>query len=238
MTRQLPLDLSVRDRPSFENFWAGENGTAFEAARSLAAGHVGPLYLFGPEACGKTHLLVAVARAAQGRGPCAFLSLASAPPAAWEGLVDLPQESVVCVDDMDALADHADGERRLFVLFEALAPRRRIVLAGRSNPAGLAVSRDDLRTRLASGPIVAMQRLSDEAKAQALRHRASLRGLSLNDAASAYLLAHGPRDPRALFLLLEDLDRETLADGRRLTIPYLRAMLARDSGLEPGDSGS
>ncbi len=234
MTRQLPLDLSVRDHPSFENFWAGDNGTALEAARGLATGRAGPLYLFGPKACGKTHLLAAVAREVQGSGPCAFLSLAHAHPTAWEGLVDLPQDSVVCIDDMDALADHADGERRLFVLFEALVPHRRIVLAGRSNPAGLGLSRDDLRTRLASGPIVAMQRLSDEAKAQALCHRAALRGLSLNDAASAYLLAHGPRDPRALFELLEDLDRETLADGRRLTIPYLRTVLAR----APGNSGS
>ncbi len=227
MTRQLPLDLSVRDRPSFENFWAGDNGAALAAARALAAGRAGPLYLFGPEGCGKTHLLAAVARAVQGGGPCAFLSLAHTSAMTWESLADLPPESTVCIDDMEALAGHADGERRLFVLFEALAPARRIVLAGRSNPAGLSVARDDLRTRLGSGPIVAMRRLSDEAKAQALRHRAKLRGLHLNDAACAYLLAHGPRDPRALFALLEDLDRETLADGRRLTIPYLRAVLAR-----------
>ena len=227
MTRQLPLDLAVRARPSFENFWAGDNGEALAAARALAQGRAGPLYLFGPEGCGKTHLLAAVARALQGSGPCAFLSLAHASAMSWETLADLPPGSTVCVDDMEALAGHADGERRLFVLFEALAPARRIVLAGRSNPAGLSVARDDLRTRLGSGPIVAMRRLSDEAKAQALRHRAALRGLQLNDAACAYLLAHGPRDPRALFALLEDLDRETLADGRRLTIPYLRAILAR-----------
>ena len=227
MTRQLPLDLSVRDRPSFENFWAAENGAALAAARALAQGRPGPLYLYGPEGCGKTHLLAAVARAVEGGGPCAFLSLAHISPMGWQSLADLPPDSTVCVDDMEALAGHADGEQQLFVLFETLAPARRIVLAGRSNPAGLSLVRDDLRTRLASGPIVAMRRLSDEAKAQALCHRASLRGLHLNDAACAYLLAHGPRDPRALFALLEDLDRETLADGRRLTIPYLRAILAR-----------
>lgn len=227
MTRQLPLDLSVRDRPSFANFWAAENGAALAAARALAQGRPGPLYLFGPEGCGKTHLLAALARAVSESGSCAFVSLAHTSEAAWESLADLPPDSTVCVDDMEALARHVDGERRLFVLFETLAPARRIALAGRSNPAALSVARADLRTRLASGPVVAMRRLSDEAKAQALRHRASLRGLDLSDAASAYLLAHGPRDPQALFTLLEDLDRETLVDGRRLTIPYLRAILAR-----------
>lgn len=228
MMRQLPLDLSMRDRPSFENFWAAENGAALEAARKLAEGRPGPLYLFGPEACGKTHLLAAVARQVQETGgACAFLSFAHTPSAAWEGLADLPPDCTVCVDDMDALAGQGEGERRLFVLFEALAPARRLVLAGRSNPAGLPVVREDLRTRLASGPIVAMRRLSDEAKVQALRHRAGLRGLRLSDAAGAYLLTHGPRDPRALFALLEALDRETLADGRQLTVPYLRGILAR-----------
>ncbi|WP_298134691.1 DnaA regulatory inactivator Hda [Acidiferrobacter sp.] len=227
MTRQLPLELLARDRPSFENFWAADNGAALSAAQAVALGRPGPLYLFGPKGCGKTHLLVAAARAAQAHGPCAYLSLASLSPAAWEGVADLPHDSVACIDDVEALAGDAEGERRLFVLFEMLAPARRLVLAGRSNPAGLPVAREDLRTRLASGPIVAMHRLSDEAKAQAVRHRAALRGLHMGDAASRYLLAHGPRDPRALFALLEDLDRETLADGRRLTIPYLRAILAR-----------
>lgn len=223
---QLPLDIRVSDQPSFENFWAGENGSALETVRSVVKGGRGPVYLFGPEACGKTHLLAAAARLAGETGPCIYLSLDHVSDIQWEGLAEAPAEALVCVDDMDALGQHPDGERHLFVLFETLAPLRRAVFAGRSNPAGLGIFRDDVRTRLASGPVLAMRSLSDEAMAQAISYRAALRGLSLSAAASAYLLAHGPRDPRALFALLEQLDRETLADGRKLTIPYLRQVLA------------
>lgn len=220
--RQLPLDFRIRDKPSFENFWPGGNGAALEAAQLLAAGGAGPLYLFGPGGCGKTHLLAAAARAASEHGVCAYLSLMHASDAQWEGLADLPSTALLCVDEVDLIGTRPDWQHRLFVLLETLAPQRRVLLAGRANPAGLGIDRDDLRTRLASGPVLAMGALSDEAKAQVLQHRATIRGLSLNDASAAYLLTHGPRDPHALFVLLEQLDQATLADGRRLTIPYLR----------------
>lgn len=223
--RQLPLDLRIQDKPSFANFWPGTHDVVLKAAQALAGGGRGPLYLFGPSGSGKTHLLVAAVRAAAERGPCAYLSLADATDEQWEGLEDLPAAALLCVDDVDALGARRDWERRLFVLLEDLAPGRRVLFAGRTNPAGLALTRPDLRTRLASGPVLALPALSDEGKALALRHRAALRGLSLTAAAAAYLLAHGPRDLRALFVLLEQLDESTLADGRRLTIPYLRTIL-------------
>lgn len=223
--RQLPLDLRIQDKPSFANFWPGKNDIALKAAEALAAGGRGPLYLFGPSGCGKTHLLAAAARAAIEQGPSAYLSLTQASDAQWQGLEDLPATALLCVDELDALSGRPDWERRLFVLLEDLAPGRRALFAGRTNPAGLTLTRPDLRTRLASGPVLALPALSDEAKAEALRYRAAIRGLSLNAAAAAYLLAHGPRDLRALFVLLERLDESTLADGRRLTIPYLRAIL-------------
>lgn len=222
---QLPLDLRIQDTPSFENFWPQENDAALNAARFVASGGRGPLYLFGPGGCGKTHLLVAAARATIGEGGCAYLSLRHASLAQWDGLADVHSNALLCVDEVDVLRDRPEWEQRLFVLLETLAPLRRVILAGQANPAGLGLSRDDLRSRLASGPVLAMRPLSDEAKAQALRHRAALRGLLLSPAGAAYLLAHGPRDPRALFVLLEQLDKATLADGRQLTIPYLRAVL-------------
>ncbi|MHB8253161.1 MAG: DnaA regulatory inactivator Hda [Acidiferrobacter sp.] len=225
--RQLPLDLRIRDKPSFQNFWPGENAAALQASQALAVGGRGPLYLFGPGGCGKTHLLAAAAQAASEEGVCAYLALTQASEAQWEGLADIPSTALLCIDELDAVRTRPDWEHRLFVLIETLTPMRRILFAGRTNPAGLGIMRDDLRTRLASGPVLAMAALSDEAKAQALRHRALTRGLSLSAASAAYLLAHGPRDPRALFVLLEQLDQATLADGRRLTIPYLRVMLER-----------
>jgi len=228
MMHQLPLDLRVYDHPSFENFWPGKNAVALDLVRTLVAGAHGPLYLFGPEGSGKTHLLLAAARAAAERGAaCAYLSLAETSEAQWEGLVDIRSDAMVCIDDIDGLHAQPQWEHRLFVLLESLAPLRRIIFAGRSNPAGLALGRDDLGTRLASGPVLALRALSDEAKGEALRHRASIRGLSLSASAVHYLLTHGPRDLGALFHLLARLDQETLVDGRKLTIPYLRQVLAR-----------
>ncbi len=225
--RQLPLQFAVADKPSFANFWVGANAVAHAAARALAAGGRGPLYVFGPSGCGKTHLLVAAARDAGTNGPCRYLSLADTGEAAWQALADVPRDALVCLDDVQAAASCPEREGRLFALFEALSPARRILLAARANPAGLAWSREDVRTRLLSGPVLALQGLEDADKARAVQYRARERGLALSDASAAYLLAHGPRDLRALFVLLERLDHATLADGRSLTIPYLREVLSR-----------
>ncbi|MHB1565481.1 MAG: HdaA/DnaA family protein [Acidiferrobacter sp.] len=220
---QLPLDLRRVDGPSFANFWTAENEEVWQAVRAVALGGRGPLYLWGPTGCGKTHLLAAAARLAAEEGAALCLSLDRSEPV-WEAVADMPADALICVDGLDALAGNAVASHALFMLFETQAPHRRLLLAARVSPAALEVGRDDLRTRLASGPVMRMKTLTDEGKAAALIHRARERGLILDVDAARYLLTHGPRAPHALFALLDRLDIARAA-GARLTIPFLRAYL-------------
>lgn len=80
-----------------------------------------------------------------------------------------------------------------------------------------------------------LQPLDDEGKLRALQMRAERRGLALSDTVGRYLLAREARHPAHLFAILDSLDREALAAQRRLTIPLLRALMARaDSVPAPG----
>lgn len=224
--KQLPLDFTVPDAPSFTNFWVGDNGEALHAAQSLVTQGNGPLFLWGPAACGKSHLLKAAARAANDEFGCAYLSLNDTEAPVWQALGELPVLTTVCVDGVDPSLLNEDAQRALFVLFDTLGPRPRLILAARTNPAGLKIERTDLYTRLASGLVVRMNPLSDDAKIAALIYRADVRGLRLSHDSARYLLTHGPRDLTTLFQLLGRLDRAALADGRRLTVPFLRTVLA------------
>jgi DnaA family protein len=58
-----------------------------------------------------------------------------------------------------------------------------------------------------------------------LRLRAQRRGLQLDDAAIDWLLKRVDRDLVTLTVLLDRLDRESLAAQRRLTVPFLRQVL-------------
>ena len=68
--------------------------------------------------------------------------------------------------------------------------------------------------------------LSDRGLGVALRSRAKARGMVLNEAVSNYLVTHYPRDTRTLFKLLEMLDRQSLEAQRKLTIPFIKEVLA------------
>jgi DnaA family protein len=59
-----------------------------------------------------------------------------------------------------------------------------------------------------------------------LRLRAQRRGLELPEETARYLLRRVPRDLRSLCALLETLDVASLASQRRLTVPFIREVLA------------
>ncbi len=220
--RQLPLDLSLKDPPTFSNFWRGPNGESWAAARRLAEGGAGPLYLWGPDQCGKTHLLAAAARlVAEGGGSCGYVS--GEEPALWGSLAGLPADALVCVDRCECIAGNPDQERALFVLFETFVPHRRLLFAASGNPSTLPIVREDLRTRLASGPVIHMAAPTHEDLVSILVERAGHRGLELTPEGARYLLSRGPREPRLVIEELAGLDRAALAGRRRLTLPFLRA---------------
>src|ERR671930_2173395 len=63
--QQLPLAISPRPEPAFDNFVPGPNAEALARARELAAGTLGEriVYLWGEAGSGRSHLLAAAARA-------------------------------------------------------------------------------------------------------------------------------------------------------------------------------
>ncbi len=230
---QLALNLRLRDTSSFENFIAARNREAVErlqhAVHRLSRAPNSPsswLYLWGEPGTGKTHLLEAACRAAQEQGHAPlYLPLAEKANFTTALFEDIEQVSLVCVDDMDAIAGDAIWEAALFALYEHLrAYGGMLVMAARTSPAAIGLELADLATRLAAGLVYQLQPLSDKEKIAALRLRAQQRGLEMTEEVANYLLTRFPRDMHSLFALLDRLDIATLAAQRRLTIPFLRGL--------------
>lgn len=222
--QQLPLGLSLKDSATFAGFHPGGNGVLLEA---LAADE-SPLYLWGPTGSGKTHLLQAVCHAAAGRGEApAYLPLAQQATLAPQMLEGLERQAVVAVDDVQCIAGLPDWEEALFHLFNRLREERhRLVVAANCAPAGLGLQLPDLGSRLGWGPVFQLQPLDDAGKRAALQLRARQRGMELPDEVAGYLLRRSPRDMASLFALLQRLDQASLAAQRRLTIPFVRELIA------------
>jgi DnaA family protein len=202
--RQLPLELSARPAPAFDNFVAGENREALEAVRAMAAGTLAEpiVYLWGEAGSGRTHLLRAAERAAP---------------------------SLHVVDDVDAL--DAEGQQALFVAINEARNGRGAVLASGPCPPAALTLREDLRSRLGWGLVYQLRVLSDSGKREHLRSAARTRGLDLPEEVADYLLARLPRNLGSLNEVLERLDRLSLARQRALTIPLAREALG-EAGRE------
>lgn len=226
MSRQLALDLRLRDGSSFANFLAHGNEEATARLRALAAGREpGSVFLWGERGAGKTHLLEAACRAVQeGRGVPCYVPLATPglPPAVLE---HAERADLVCLDDVEAVAGSREWEAALFALVERVRGERGRLLATALGPPGaIGLRLPDLATRLAWGTVYQVRALDDAGKIAALRLRAKNRGIELPPEAARYILTRYPRDTVSLFALLERLDAAALASRRRVTVPFLRSL--------------
>lgn len=224
--QQLLLDLKPEQPPTLDNFVVGANGELVARLRGLRdTGSFEALYIWGPQGCGRSHLLEATAEAARGQRPVVFLQGTEA-----GAELTLAPGSLLVIDDVQALA--AEAQVALFRAFNAarflgLA----LLLAGGEPPLRLEL-REDLRTRIGQTLIYEIQALSDEEKAAALRRHAIERGMLMDAGVVHYLLRHGRRDLPSLMAMLNSLDRASLEQKRPPTLPLLRELMQTSLDLD------
>jgi DnaA family protein len=224
---QLALPISLADYAVFASFHAAGNETAVAHLEAIAAGVAGGgAWICGAAGTGKSHLLQATC-AAVGDGAVYLPAplLAGADPHALDGL---ESRRVILIDDIDRLVGDGDFERALFSLCNALqAQGGQLVVSASLAPRESGVQLPDLASRLSQLPVFRLRALADADRLQALRIRAALRGLELSEDAGRYLLTRSRRDMGSLYALLDTLDREALRAQRRLTVPFVREVLAK-----------
>ena len=229
---QLPLALRFPPDQRFEAFVAAPEG-ALAQLRALAHGEddmVVSVFIAGPAATGKTHLLLAACAEAEAAGRrTAYLPLAAAAGRLRDALDAFEHADVVALDGLEVVAGSRDDEVALFDAHNrARDAGRSLLYAARVGPDALELVLPDLRSRLSQCARIALEPLDDSGRADVLRLRAHRRGLQIDDAAIDWLLKRVDRDLVSLTTLLDRLDRESLAAQRRLTVPFLRQSLSRD----------
>lgn len=231
---QLPLGLELRDSARFDGFFAGPNREAVDSLRLAAAGQGESLvYIAGPAGMGKTHLLQAACHHAAGnRRASTYLpmqQLFELAPAVLEGM---EQMDLVCLDDVQLMAGDEAWEHGLFNLFNRLREAGgSLLVAGEQRPGLSGFCLPDLVSRLGWGVTYVLRPLDDADMLAALSCRAAGRGLELPEETASFLLKRIPRDPASVFNLLDRLDEASMIEQRRLTIPFVKSVLA---GLPAG----
>ena len=225
---QIPLFNQFHEGFRFANYFPGENARLIELIKEQVLKPNQPcLYLWGKAGVGKSHLLQAACSYAYQEQKTAvyipFSDHKNMDPGVLQGL---EQYSLICIDDLDAIAGQDSWELALFHLYNRASEHGAVMMFGAvKKPADIAIVLQDLASRLAWGTVWHVQELPDGDKLAALQLRAQQRGFSLPDEVGAYLMQRWPRDMHSLFVLLDKLDHASLAEQRKLTIPFVRQFL-------------
>jgi DnaA family protein len=234
--KQLTLRFGWRDGFTFSNYFAASNepavtflqqmlATNIDDPKSSAVEHFG--YLWGSTGSGKSHLLQAACQQVADVGlSVAYLPLSDPDFNKLEMFNELEQLSLVCIDDVQKVAGNTEMEEVLFHFYNRMREANKILLvAGDASPNALPIQLSDLSSRLSWGPVFHLQQLDDENKIAALHLRAEARGFDLPEEVAQFLIRRSPRDMASLFALLDKLDEASLAQHRKLTIPFVRDLI-------------
>ena len=218
MNQQLVLDLGHRSAHGVENFLVAPcNNDAVAWLDRWPDWPAPALAVYGPGACGKSHL----ADIWKNRSDARVIRAGQ--------LRELPPDQFVSgtrnviVDDAGPEID----ERVLLHLYNIIGERGgSLLLTSRIAPARWSIALADLRSRLAAAPAVAIGRPDDELIGAVLIKLFADRQIQLDGEVLAYVLARMERSFAAARSLVEALDRSALVAHRRITKPLAREVMA------------
>ena len=211
---QLPLALDHPPAYGRADFLVGAcNRDALAWIELWPAWPGGTLVLCGPAGSGKTHL----AHVWAARAGAATVQARGIDPEAVGG-AHLAIEAV----------DEADDDARLLHAVNRAVEAGCHVLATARVPPGRWRSRlADLASRLRAAQTAALGRPDDELIAAVLEKQIRDRRLAASDGVVAYLLRRMERSFEAAGRVVAEADALALAERRRVTIPLVRRILAR-----------
>jgi DnaA family protein len=229
---QVPLQFEFQSNQTFASFFFGNNAEIIGQLQALAGeGLEQQIFLWGDSGSGKSHLLQACCQQAKtlGKDPfyLAFAEDKLPAPALLEGLEEM---ELVCLDDVQHVAGDGEWQQALFNFYNLHRQNNhKLLLAADCPPKYLPFELPDLKTRMGWGLTLKIQPLRDDQLIEALNHRAHFLGFDISASVGRFLLNHYVHDLPALWLLLEKIDHATLAAQRKLTIPFLKQILAEET---------
>lgn len=228
---QVPLAFEFQANQTFASYFAGGNAEIVTQLQALAdQGHEQQIFVWGEAGCGKTHLLQACCQAAKSNGKEPFylkFGQQLPDPGLLEGLEEM---DLVVFDDLQNIAGNDDWELALFAFYNSHRQNgHKLLLAADCPPKFLPIILPDLKTRMSWGLTLKIHQLSDHEMLEALQVKARHLGFDLSPLVGRFLLNHYVHDFPALWQLLKKIDHATLAAQRKLTIPFLKQILADES---------
>ncbi len=228
VNRQALIPVSLDAESSFDSYRPGANRELLAELRLIVHGDRPRrvLYFWGEAGSGKTHLLNACCQLAHALNkPHAYLPVSGCATDRTD-LARIEPQSLLCVDDFQNAAHEDSWQVALFGLYEKLLSHTGAMVVAANQPMGaLNLELKDLESRLVSGGVSSLAGLNEADKLAALKSRAFHKGFELSDPVLQFITTYYQRDTASLFSLLERIDHASLAQQRKITVPFIKSLL-------------
>ena len=229
MFKQLSLPVGLDNQATFANFYA-PNGTPQHMATFLLRDESKMFaYICGPQGSGISHLLQAACQIneAGSGGSHIYLPLKQLKNYSQSEVLDnLENSELICIDDVEYVASSIEWQMALFNLFNKCKDAGcRLIIASHLSVDELEFDLKDLHSRFKSGICFVLPTFRDDDQRRMMQFRSNMRGLFLPDEVALFLLNRLPRDTHGLMDALDILDKASLKEQRRLTIPFVKVTL-------------
>jgi DnaA family protein len=225
---QIPLELKLPIKAELHDFIAKNRDELISAINktSISPEHEF-LYIWSNECSGKTHLLSAICQfAEESKLAVIYLPMQQADAFSPDICDGLESADMVCIDDIDLIAGNKSWEQAIFNLYNRLRDNnRKLVTTSHYSPVSIPVKLPDLKSRLAWGISLSIDTLDDNDKKNILQLRARNTGMELPNETADFLLKNQSRDLVSLIDTLDKLEKASLVEKRKLTIPFLKGFL-------------
>lgn len=210
---QLVLDLPVRQALGRADYFVAPcNKMALAQIEGWALWPEGRLALVGPAGSGKTHL--------------AHVWAAISGARIIEAATLKPEDAAptLVVENADQIGDN---EAALFHVYNQMnADGGALLITGQSAPARWALALPDLRSRLESMPLVALDAPDDALLSMLMAKLFDDRQIATSPKLIAYLLKRVGRSYAEVNALVKTLDHAALAAGKPLSVRFVSAVLS------------
>ena len=233
-SQQLPLWSPISNQSKFDNFQVdldSANKLLVESLRQyILQVETTPFFFYGESGSGKTHLHIAAANLSRELGYSNTIYIDCASESTNHNMLTMSAESqCVCLDNIDAWSENEEAEQAIFSVVEQakqVDSKQCLIISAIQAPKHNNFKLADLVSRLSSGVVFELTSLNDTGKSKALRQRFQERNLNVDDKVIQFLLTHFARDNHSLFSALDMLDKASLIEKRRLTIPFVQKVLS------------
>ncbi|MBV1880839.1 MAG: DnaA regulatory inactivator Hda [Pseudomonadales bacterium] len=221
--------MLLKEEYDFSFFFPGDNKEATETLERFSQGNGESfIYLWGPKGTGKSHLMQSVClNAADNNLACSYLPIERLKEYGAEIFDGLESQNIVCIDDIDLLVGDPQWEECLFHLFNKIRDNNnRLLMSASKSPRQQVCVLPDLHSRLTWGLTFQLKGLNDEEKIIVLQRSADRRGFRLSNEVAQYIFNRCTRDFSSLFHVLDKLDKQSLQQKRKLTIPFVKEVMS------------